>query len=80
MNKMLTEQEERCRNQMTEAVKELSSKASMFNGAENSLAAKDAELMRMEGKYKTNTNLMYAYETEKDRLAVRLAEAEHKVK
>jgi hypothetical protein len=51
----------------------------MFNGAEDSLKAKDQSAAKIEGNLRTNTNLMYAYELEKDRLAVLLTDAEKKV-
>lgn len=65
---------------MNEATLELQDKLVMFNGAATNIADKEAEMNRIAGKFKTNTNLMYAYELEKDKLAIRLAEAEYKIK
>ena len=52
----------------------------MFNGAEGNLAKKDAQLMKMEGELRQNTNLMHAYELEKNNLGHRLFEAKEKIK
>lgn len=65
---------------MNEINLELQDKLVMFNGAEDTLAAKELEVNRMAGKYKTNTNRMYIYETEKDKLSIRLSEAEFRIK
>lgn len=65
---------------MNDAVAELTEKVAMFNGAEDVLAQKELELNRMAGNLKTNTNRMYTYELEKDKLSVRLHNAEFKLK
>jgi len=64
---------------MNDAIDELKGKVEMFNGAETTLAAGDLRLNKMEGNLRTNTNLMYAYELEKDRLQVLLTDAENRI-
>ena len=61
-------------------MEELTEKVAMFNGAEDAMAQKELELNRLQGNLKTNTNRMYTYETLKDKLQVRLQDAEFKLK
>ena len=65
---------------MNEVMEELTEKVAMFNGAEDAMAQKELELNRLQGNLKTNTNRMYTYETLKDKLQVRLQDAEFKLK
>ena len=65
---------------MNEVMAELTEKVAMFNGAEDAMAQKELELNRLQGNLKTNTNRMYTYETLKDKLQVRLQDAEFKLK
>ena len=80
MNKLLQVSEERYKNKATDALSILHEKAEMFNGAEDVLAKKDVEMNKMVGQLKQSTNLMNAYELEKNNLGHRLFEAKEKIK
>lgn len=80
MNQILTETGEHYRVKMQEALDTLYEKSEMFNGAEGNLARKDQEINRLQASLKTNTNLMQAYELEKNNLGHRLFEAKEKIK
>ena len=68
------------RDKMHVALDTLTEKTEMFVGAEMSIAMKETQLQRVEGKLKTNTNLMYAYELQKNNLSNYLATAESRLK
>ena len=65
---------------MKEAQDELHEKVEMFNGAEGNLNKMQAEMNKMHGKLKTNTNLMNQYDLEKQSLETKLLNAEMKIK
>ena len=68
------------RVKMNSALGELRDKVEMFNGAEDALAKKDAEINKLAGKLRTNTNLMHAFELEKDGLMTRMNDATAKIR